>query len=252
MNRTAIEYVDLTWNPCTGCEHGCDYCYARRIANRFNGTKAWLNGFAPVFHPERLSEPIKHKKPSRILVGSMGDLFGGWVPDQWIVDVMSVVETCPQHTFLFLTKNPARYSQFAAPCADWPDGYTWPDNAWLGTSIENQEAANKRVPRLMEACALIRWLSIEPILGDIDLTEAMYGKEPYGMNCFGFTDGVGEEAFIQWVAVGAQTGPGAKPPKPESVNGIIEQCKMGVPLFLKNNLNWPERIQEYPKVGEWA
>ena len=106
MNKTKIEWCDYTWNPVTGCKHGCSYCYARKIAHRFTGH------FEPTIHHDRLRQPIKCKKPSTIFVVSMGDLFGDWVETDWIIAVYIIMEQCPQHTFMTLTKNPKRYQEF--------------------------------------------------------------------------------------------------------------------------------------------
>jgi protein gp37 len=240
VNKTKIEYVDYTWNPVTGCKHGCSYCYARRIAERFKGTKAWPNGFEPTFHPERLQEPGKVKTHSRIFVGSMADCVGAWVPREWIDETLQMTRVYPWHTYLFLTKNPSRYKDF-----------DFPPNCWIGTSIETQEAANKRVPELLRAEESVRFLSVDPPTGQIDLSTAMHGTAPRGMNRLGFADGIGQEAFIQWVVIGAQTGKGAVKPKADWVESLITQCQTAsVRLFLKDNLRWPETIQQYPQGVE--
>lgn len=141
MNKTKIEWADMTWNPVTGCRHGCGYCYARRIAERFRpfdlphvteaGVLNGINdlaapiitvcrdgkervcahpyGFEPTFHRYRLDEPLKMKKPQTIFVVSMGDLFGDWVPTSWITAVFAACLAAPWHTYMFLTKNPHRY-----------------------------------------------------------------------------------------------------------------------------------------------
>lgn len=285
MNRSKIEWCDYTWNPVTGCLHGCDYCYARRIAHRFSrGTGKGVNpsayyvpdlgiyvgdaendslnentnihvlkypmydewvvkegeynycydpfpyGFEPTFHKYRLDEPKKIKKPARIFVCSMADLFGDWIPDEWILEVLKVVEKCPQHTFFFLTKNPSKYYSFK-----------FPDNAWVGASAVNRP--DEKVQYMDDGSFIVTtahciadtmafllrsFLSIEPLLNDVAADI--------------------DFDFIDWVIVGAQTGPGAVPPKPEWVQKIIDACRaVGVPIFLKNNLKWPEKIQEYPE-----
>lgn len=106
INKTKIEWCDYTWNPVTGCEHNCSYCYARKIANRFTGN------FNPTIHHNRLSQPDRCKNASTIFVVSMGDLFGDWVETDWICAVYEVMERNPQHTFMTLTKNPKRYKEF--------------------------------------------------------------------------------------------------------------------------------------------
>lgn len=266
MNKTDIEWCDYTWNPVTGCMHPCEYCYARRLANRFKGeiypNKVYATencslklykstgygfyenheidkpvrnkvgrvvpypfSFKPTFHRYRLEEPQNLKKSSRIFVVSMGDLFGEWVPDSWIGDVIEACKYARKHTYLFLTKNPKRYHAW---------GEIFSNNHWLGTSINTQNDIS-RVDDLIDFyCTGEKFLSIEPLLGEIELPLKSTGVL---------------HRWIDWVIIGAQTGPGAKPPKPEWVQSIIDQCRAaGVPVFLKDNLNWPEKIQEFPEV----
>lgn len=273
MNRSKIEWCDMTWNPVTGCYHGCEYCYARRIAHRFGGyvygpgcsfmgpktTKIGMgksyygevkeqNGvkiadinspfldeklkkvaypfeFMPTFHRYRLDEPIKRKKPAKIFVSSMGDLFGEWVPDEWIEEVLKACRKAPQHTFMFLTKNPWGYHRLQT---------LYSSNDWLGVTIDGTGTGNsfrdyKSKRKAMDYVAPIvnRFLSIEPLINPIDP---------------GIIEGMG------WVIVGAQTGPGAVKPKKKWVQNIMNQArKYDIPLFLKDNLNWPEKIQEWPE-----
>ena len=275
MNKTKIEWTDYTWSPVTGCLHGCPYCYARRIAERFHPknavgddctqpgdglheirykrTRGFRYGFAPTLHSHRLGEPQRRRKPSRIFVSSMGDLFGGWVPSEWIEAVLRTVRECPQHTFIFLTKNPKGYQ-----------GHDYPPNAWLGVTCENQQAANERIPHLLATPAAVRFVSVEPMLGPVDLcTAAPCGEcgEPdddgvYN-GCRGGEDCLDESWWwssgIHWVIVGQQTGPGATPPERVWVQEIADACRhMRVPLFLKDNLRWPERIQGFPQGGDSA
>jgi len=238
MNRTKIEYCDFTWNPVTGCRHGCSYCYARRIAERFkqkgNAPQchdctqpgsglhevrypggAWRYGFEPTLYPYRLDEPTGLRKPSTIFVCSMGDLFGEWVPEEWIYRVRNVAVWNTQHTFLFLTKNPVRYSH-----------YKWPKNCWLGTTVDTADAAYNRT-RLWDMKHPNRFVSLEPLLEDVSDWIDLRG--------------------IKVCIIGAQTGPGATQPDPQWVQNIIDKCRENdVMVFLKNNLNWPEKIQELP------
>ena len=111
---TKIEWTDVSWNPVTGCSAGCDYCYARRMARRLQamGQPRYANGFAPTFHPEVLAEPLHWRKPRRVFVVSMGDLFDRVITDSQITSVFGVVAVCPQHTFQVLTKRPARMRQW--------------------------------------------------------------------------------------------------------------------------------------------
>lgn len=242
MNKSKIEWCDYTWNPVTGCLHGCSYCYARRIAERFKSKNkediatyeifkekriCFVNkskepypmGFMPTFHPNRLDEPKKIKKPSKIFVVSMGDLFGSWVPGEWIKAVLKTVEECPQHIFMFLTKNPWNYEEFELP-----------KNAWCGTTITSSNDSLRAYQLSRAIGSTIHFLSIEPLLGEIKWDT---GALP---------------SVLDWVIIGAQTGPGAMPPKKEWVQSIIDQCRAaGIPIFLKDNLQWPEKIQELPE-----
>ena len=172
MNKTKIEWCDSTWNPVTGCRHGCEYCYAKRIAERFGGyipdenpgtisvIKSPLVGhafevnsmqarrqkdgktvpaiypfrFEPTFHRYRLDEPERWTKPRNIFVCSMADLFGDWVPDKWILDVFAACERAPQHRYLFLTKNPDRYIKLAQM-----DKLPKKNNMWYGTTVTTED-----------------------------------------------------------------------------------------------------------------
>jgi len=247
MNRTRIEYGDLMWSVTEGCDHGCPYCWSRVRAVRFN-----KGDFSPKLHPERLGEPLRRKKPARILVSLQSELFGEWVPSSFIQQVVDVMRQCPQHTFLLLTKNPSRYQEFNLPT-----------NAWAGTSIENQAAAEKRIPELLKAKAKVRWLSVEPILGPVDLSAYLpcqrcsgTGLEPEGTPCwhpeYGCRecDGPPYDA-VNWVVVGGQTGPGAIIPRLEWLASIVGHCEdAGVPLFVKGKLASvvaESPIRQYPK-----
>jgi protein gp37 len=176
-------------------------------------------GFTPTFHRYRLDEPARKTKGQKIFVVSMGDLFGDWVPSEWIEEVFKACENAPQHTFMFLTKNPKRYKALAL--ADKLPTY---ENFWYGTTTTTPD-----VP-FFYSTKHNTFVSIEPLLANFPAI----GNEEMNVVC-------------KWFIVGAQTGPGAVPPKPEWVQNIIDQCRAaGVPIFLKNNLNWPEKIQEWP------
>lgn len=265
MNKSKIEWCDYTWNPVTGCLHGCEYCYARRITNRFytaefEGFENLGNGkvkvaknaikdltgrtvpypycFEPTFHKYRLHEPIQKTKPAKIFVSSMGDLFGEWVPEDWIKQVFNIVKQCPQHTFIFLTKNPQRYLTLLETYGI----FFFPTNAMYGASADSKEmlyaARNifyKIVDHCMECESHIKtFYSIEPLLEDVidEFKWDLQKGQPFD--------------WCDWVIIGAQTGPGAVKPKVEWVQNIIDACRNeGVPIFLKDNLNWPDKIQEF-------
>jgi protein gp37 len=212
-----IEWTDETWNPITGCtpiSEGCDHCYAQRMAKRLAGRYGYPDDdpFRVTFHSNRLGQPLKWKKPRRVFVCSMGDLFHPGVSFAKHQSVFSGCYNAPQHTYLFLTKRPrVAYNAFGS----WLGGHAMPRNWWVGVTAENQARADKRIPVLLEIPAAVRFVSIEPMLGPVDLTRAMYGEKPKGMNCFGLTDGFGYEAMLHWVICGGETGPGARPMRPE-------------------------------------
>jgi protein gp37 len=234
LNKSKIEWCDYTWNPVTGCLHACDFCYARRIDKRFGDGK-----FEPTFHPERLQQPLKVKKPSRIFVGSVSDLFGDWewkvseiyLPRNYVVEeILDVVKQCPQHTFIFLTKNPKGMQ-----------GFDFPDNCWCGTSVENQEKADERRPELLKVNCKTLFVSYEPALGPINFDSYYWDYYDQGVKR--------TLNKINWLIIGAQTGPGAVKPNAEWIDNAISQCmEANVPVFVKDNVGYPEQIRQYPGV----
>jgi protein gp37 len=275
MNRTAIEWTDYTWNIVTGCfgpggtqeaPKRCVYCYAKKMAHRI----FWMqyqrkldadvsneelieyldkDSFAPTFHPERIDQPAKVKKPSKIFVCSMADLFGDWLPREWIEAVLNRTQFADyrHHTYQFLTKNPKRLKDFNP----------WPSNCWVGTTVTNQADANERIYWLTQVKAPILFVSHEPLMESIRVNRFEGGMTDYyplkgrwqtiTANTGLITD-AGEMGRIGWAIIGAQTGPGAVKPKPEWVQGLIDQYRAaGVPVFLKDNLKWAEKIQEWPR-----
>lgn len=258
MNRTKIEWADYTWNPVTGCwgpggtagePNRCFYCYAEKVAWRFykkefeqTMPKPWApvvrDPFDPAFHPERLSQPAKVKKPSRIFVCSMGDLFGDWVPKDWINEVIWTAEANFQHTFIFLTKNPKAYEGLGA----------LPRNCWVGATITNQADADERIPDLLRAQASVRFLSVEPMLGPVDIYNLIKPWQRSRDTAHGWHR---RESRLHWLIIGAMTGPRAKDhqPAPSWVGALIFQGRAArLPVFLKDNLQWawPEKVQEWP------
>jgi len=232
LNRTKIEWTDFTWNPVTGCLHGCEYCYGRKIAKRF--PKLFPNGYEPTFHPERLKEPYQVSKRFRsknpnlprgsamIFTVSMGDLFGDWVSIEWIYPILNVVRNNPHHIFQFLTKNPYRLKDFP-----------FTQNSWVGATVD--WVTTESLTRVRNALSKvrnpsIRFISIEPFL-HLDFL-----VEPEDFEGF------------DWIIIGAQTNP-YRPPKPEWVERILIAAeKLDIPVFLKDNLRWPEKIQEFPDL----
>ena len=231
-DKSKIEWTDATWNPMTGCtpkSAGCDNCYARRMAERFK------MDFWPTFHMNRLDIPSRWRKPRRVFVCSMSDLFHQQFTDdeiRWIFDEMSL---CEQHTFIVLTKRPARMKAWL----EWAgthrgiDGFPeWPlPNVWLGVTAENQATADERIPVLLECPAAKRFVSIEPMLEPIDLSGFLSG--PY-VGLPGDRIIENWNAGIDWIICGGETGPGARCMAPGWVQVISDLCKdAGVPFFFK-------------------
>lgn len=249
--KTKIDWADATWNPVTGCLHGCEYCYARKIAKRFGGASEthnnecchecqWItegtgeihdldepvydfdNGrnapypfdFDPTFHRYKLDEPQRWKKPRTIFVCSMADLFGKWVPDAWIREVFEACEAAPQHRYLFLTKNPERYMELAS------NGVIAKDqsNFWFGSTATAPE-----MPFFWHN-EVNTFVSIEPILAPFkDLTD----------------DGIDPVSKVKWIIVGAETGSRKDKavPRKSWVDEIVSTAKKtGTPVFMKDSL----------------
>lgn len=237
-----IEWTDYTWNPIAGCFHACAWtmpdgkvanCYAEDVANKF-GSSAYSEGFEHHYwRPDTLKEPSKVKEPSRIFVGSMADVFGHWVPQEQIEQVLAVVWENPQHGFQFLTKNPKRLKQF-----------DFPPNAWVGISAPPTHMWNKPLTwmqqrtwldaslrALMECNAVIKWMSIEPL--SYDITEDLQVDE--------------EAPDLQWAVIGAASN-GAKvyQPDPVWVEKLIDQLDCnGTPIFFKGNLRGNAGVTEW-------
>ena len=234
MNPTNIDYLDFTWNPNTGCFNwqngvcaggGQGFtCWAKTITERFK--KNYPYGFEPTFYPERLLQPLKRKKPSRIGVSLMGDLFGDWMYKGQVVrdsegrfwsgpeimdSIFRTVEACPQHTFVFLTKCPWNL----------PRWNPWPGNAWVGLSATNMSQFGN-LPIMGDVQARLKFVSFEPLL---DFTPP-------------------DLRWINWIIVGAATGKGANLPRLEWVREIVKAAdKAGIPVFLKDNL-----LKIYPEL----
>lgn len=195
-DKTGIEWTDATWNPVTGCTEvspGCDRCYAKTFSERFRGTPGhyFEHGFDVQLRPAKLDLPLRWRRPRRIFVNSMSDLFHDSVPDDYIAAVWAVMAAAPQHTFQVLTKRHARMRSlltdpdggFFEAVADYglefdrnlwrrwqEEQHAWPlPNVWLGVSTETQQWADIRIPALLATPAAVRWISAEPLLGPIDL-----------------------------------------------------------------------------------
>lgn len=284
MGNSRIEWTEKVWNPVTGCTKispGCAHCYAERMANRLRGRCGYPadESFRVTLHPERLEEPLRWRKPRRVFVNSMGDLFHEDVLFEFIDQIVAVIALAQQHTFLILTKRPERMKQYLMvvkpenAAEDWrrqlyfasgrdrrlSDScyFQWPlSNLWLGVTCENQQAADERVPILLQIPAAGRFVSVEPMLGPVDLkpylryrcagcgdwldpeevqdqthaVTAIDGNgEPYPEPC-----GPAYWQGINWVICGGETGPGARPMYPDWVRSLRNQCvATGVPFFFK-------------------
>lgn len=215
MNKTKIEWTDWTWNPITGCLHGCWYCYAKKMFTRFH------RSFEPTFYPERLNEPSMLKRPSRIFCCSVADIFADWTKPEWRVAVLKEIEKYPQHIFQLLTKNPENIK--LKPMK----------NVWVGATITCDNEMDK-LYSLVNNYQGLKFLSFEPLLSAPKIMQ---------------TDGCFDK--IDWVIVGKLTGSRKVPLDKEAVGCIIREAKgRGIPVFIKNNVGWPEKIQEFPNGFE--
>lgn len=281
-DRSRIEWTDATWNPVTGCSKvsaGCAHCYAERLDRRFRPDwRPWTAANAAHnvrLHPERLDEPLRWRKPRRVFVNSMSDLFHELVPFEFIDRVFAVMAVCREHTFQVLTKRPARMLEYLTSHAGggrhvWPAAQAielpygrhkpetrWPlPNVWLGVSVEDQRAADERIPMLLRTPAAVRFLSCEPLLGPVDLSgylglirgssgryipimdevaAAMVDAESPGAG----TTTLQDIRRLHWVIVGGESGPGARPMHPDWARSLRDQCvAAGVPFFFKQRGEW--------------
>jgi len=198
--QSSIEWTEATWNPVTGCDKvspGCAHCYAERMAHRLQamGTPNYANGFAVTLQPQMLEAPLKWRRPRRIFVNSMSDLFHERVPTDYITRVFEVMRRAHWHEFQILTKRSERLREL-------DDQIDWPSNVWMGVSVENARFVH-RIDHLRNTHANVKFLSLEPLLGplhNLDLNR------------------------IDWVIVGGESGPGARPIKLDWVTSIRDQC----------------------------
>lgn len=227
MGKTSIEWADVVWNPVTGCtkvSQGCKHCFAETMAKRF-----WKDRkFTDVqMHQDRMLEPMDWQKPSRVFVNSMSDLFHESVTLSFVARTISVMREAEQHTFMILTKRAERMHEFIDLYCRY--GTTMPKNVWLGVSVENQEAADQRIPLLLQTPAARRFVSCEPLLGPVDIFEHMF----YSYNELDGTAGHSVPC-LDWVITGGESGPGARPMHPAWALNLRDQCELAnVPFFFK-------------------
>lgn len=209
-NNTKIEWTETTWNPVTGCSKispGCEHCYAKRMALRLQamGQAKYAKGFEVSTHLKELRVPATWRKPSMVFVCSMGDLFHKDVPLEFLRQVFAVIKSTPQHTYQLLTKRSERLASIA------PD-LQWPKNLWMGVTVENGDYVH-RIDDLAQVPAAVRFISCEPLLGPLSHLPL---------------------DSIDWVIVGGESGPGARPMTSGWVRDIRDQClSKGVPFFFK-------------------
>lgn len=293
-----IEWTDATWSPVIGCarvSEGCRNCYAEhaalsvvrrlgalndmgklkpggvktlqayedvlRVSKQDGGLMPHWNGTA-VFMPDRVGEPLKWRRPKRVFVNSMSDLFHEDITDDQITEIFTVMARCPQHTFQVLTKRPGRmanwmqhsvgFQQHAAMLSAWPL-----PNVHIGVSVEDQATANERIPVLLQCPAAVRWISAEPLLGPVDLGDYFdCGHESGG------PQGWVAEPSLDWVVVGGESGEGARECDVEWIRSIVRQCQTaGTPVFVKQlggvrdkrgdieRLPVDIRIRQFPRVA---
>lgn len=269
-DKTKIDWCDASWNPVTGCLHGCKYCYARRIARRFctnehgkddvgvahpctgdcqfcseldglefvgqkwrwnhNKKEPYPYGFWPTFHPHRLDEPARWTKPRTIFVCSMADLFGEWVPEDWIIQALEACRKAPWHRYLFLTKNPNRYDELEDKGIITPEDR----NFWLGSTVTVETQDKMHYHSKMHT-----FQSCEPMLAPWPKAGP---PNPESMK---------NHWMPEWVIFGAETGnrKGKVIPKKEWVDNAVQMCRnMGAAVFMKDSLRGimgPDFVQEY-------
>ncbi|GAB1352195.1 MAG TPA: phage Gp37/Gp68 family protein [Candidatus Rifleibacterium sp.] len=207
---STIEWTEVTWNPVTGCTKisaGCKNCYAERMAKRLRlmGSRRYVNEFAVTLHEDLLDFPKKMRAPRQIFVNSMSDLFHEAVPLEFIQKVFATMNACPQHVFQVLTKRSTRLAELA-------NSLVWTKNIWMGVTVED-DANKHRIKNLKNVPAAVRFISFEPLLSEIchpDLTG------------------------INWIIVGGESGPGARPIKKEWVESLQENARINhIPFFFK-------------------
>lgn len=280
-DKTGIEWADATWNPVTGCakvSQGCKHCYAEREWPRMTKLVPAYAGrdFTDVrTHGDRLAQPIRWAKRRMIFVNSMSDLFHSDVPDHFIDTVFAVMALCPQHTFQVLTKRSERMNAYLsklmlrselvgieAEAIGGIDRHAeglrqrWKlplPNVWLGVSVEDQATADERIPLLLQTPAAVRWISAEPLLGPVRLSPICdAGSRPHprggGITCpqCGGSRMNGGCLGIDWVVVGGESGPKARPMHPEWARSLRDQCAAsGVPFLFKQWGEWAPRSECY-------
>jgi protein gp37 len=288
---TGISWTDATWNPVRGCSRvseGCRNCYAERVAARFSGPGQPYEGLADRARkgskwtgavrliPEHLADPLKWKRPRRIFVNSMSDLFHESLKNEQIAAVFGVMAMAGRHTFQVLTKRARRmreWFEWAQSAEEDPtstimkeaicwgdvgdampvvfDRPPWPlPNVWIGASVESQEPADERIPDLLATPAAVRFLSCEPLLGPVRLDDIGKGWSSLARTFAASMTPRGDRVGIDWVIAGCESGPGARPCESGWLRAIRDQCAdAGTAFFLKQAKGWDHGRTEMVAMG---
>lgn len=273
MAKTKIEWTEKTWNPVTGCtkvSQGCKNCYAEVLAKRFWKDRKFTDVQC---HPDRLEQPLHWRKPAKVFVNSMSDLFHESVPFEFIDKLFAIMHKAEKHTFQILTKRPERALQYILMAMHdedcnyggfydqldkygIPDATPMPNNIWIGTSVEDQKTADERIPLLLQIPAAVRFLSCEPLLGEVKLKYI----EKVGVEeiCTDYFNGLKYRADydyseaddwgkLHWVVCGGESGHGARPMHPDWARKLRDDCQAaGVPFFFKQWGEWID-VEQMPK-----
>lgn len=236
MSNTKIEWAEKVWNPVTGCTKispGCKNCYAERMAKRLAGRSGYPkdNPFQITLHPDRLDQPLHWKKPSRIFVCSMGDLFHKDVPDDFIDDIFTTIMLSYHHKYLILTKRPERMLEYINDLNGVYDYQKAFFNVWLGVSVENQQTADERIPILLQIPAAKRFVSYEPIVDALSFRH--------------------EWRLLDWFIMGSESGANRRLTRPSIVKVIIRNCGIfNIPLFIKQlDVGDGKGLVKMPKIN---
>ena len=215
---SSIEWTEYSWNPVTGCtkiSSGCKNCYAERMAKRLKrmGIERYFNGFDVRMHADLLYVPLKWRKPRLVFVNSMSDLFHKDVPEEFIIKIFKTMNACPQHTFQVLTKRSVRLNEMSGKL-------NWTNNIWMGVTVEDRDNIY-RIDDLRKCPAKLKFISCEPLLGPLDNLQLDQ---------------------IDWVIVGGESGPNARPMKEEWAVAIRNLCdKERIPFYFKQWGGWDKK-----------
>jgi protein gp37 len=241
---TRIEWTERTWNPVTGCDRvspGCDHCYALTLAARLKamGSRRYQldghpvtsgPGFGLQLHHDLVDAPRHWRKPAVVFVNSMSDLFHERIPFEFLRAVFATMEATPQHTYQVLTKRATHLTRVA-------DRLPWPPNVWMGVTVENQAAVERRARRLLRVHPAVRFLSVEPMIGPVDLEPLLWDLGRADL------DGVCQRrGLLHWVIAGGESGPHARACEMRWLRDLRDQCAAaGIPFFLKQLGGHPDK-----------